>query len=104
MPSIKIGNFRLSIINESKSINKYTYNSITQAAQAAQAESLELEMRNEKIYELHLKGLKQIEIAEEVGIKQARVSVILRKKFGIVSKDRKGVRDNYYRKRFNVVQ
>lgn len=98
MPSIKIGNFRLSIINESKPINKYTYNSVTQA------EPPGLRARDEKIYELHLKGLTQKEIGKKVGIGQVRVSRILRKKFGVVSSNRQGVRDNYYRKRFNVVQ
>ena len=77
MPSIKIGSFRLSIINESKPTNKYTYNSITQA------EPPGLRARDEKIYELHLKGLTQKEIGKKVGITQVRVGRILIKKFKV---------------------
>jgi len=77
MPSIKIGNFRLSIINESKPTNKYTYHSRTQL------EPPGLRARDEKIYELHLKGLTQKKIGNKVGIGQVRVGKILRKKFKI---------------------
>ena len=77
MPSIKIGNFRLSIMNESKSIYKYMHNGKYQLASPG------LLARNEKIYELHLKGATQAEIAKKVGLGQGRVSSILIEKFNV---------------------
>ena len=77
MPSIKIGNFRLSIMNESKPTYKYMYNGNYQFAPPG------LVARDARIHELHLKGATQKEIAKKVGIGQARVSIILIKKFNV---------------------
>ena len=77
MPSIKIGNFRLSIMNESKPTYKYMHNGKYQSASPG------LLARNAKIHELHLKGATQAEIAKKVGIGQARVSSILIEKFNV---------------------
>ena len=83
MPSIKIGNFRLSIINESKPTSKYSYNGKHQFAPPG------LQARNEKIYELHLKGMSQVDIAKTVGLGQARVSTILLGKFNVRARPKK---------------
>ena len=45
--------------------------------------------RDKKIYQLYLKGLSQQAIGREVGLAQARVSIILRKKFGNLINSRK---------------
>lgn len=86
MPSIKIGNFRLSVVNESKLHYKYTYNGKYQNPPP------KLIARNEEIYKLYLKGWTQAAIAQKVGIGQARVSTILKTKYGIVSFGRRGRR------------
>jgi hypothetical protein len=77
MPSIRIGKFRLSIVNEGKPTYQYSYNG------QYQVESLGLRARDEKIYELQRKGLTQEEIGKKVGLGQARVSTILNKKFNV---------------------
>ena len=78
MPSIKIGNFRLSIVDESKHGHKYSRYHKNPAPPEQIA-------RNQLIFKLWEEGRTQQYIASKLGLQQARVSRILQnmKKNGI---------------------